>query len=591
MVIFDGEKLVVSLMKKNYREVLELGKTSPDFEYFADINSIAISPTRNNAKRLFELGYHFDESAKIFLVNRNPEMDFKSVNKKYEAYPFQKEGVKIMLKSSGNILLADEMGLGKTVQGALYLRYQKDSFPALIICPASLKENWRKEIKTWTGKDSYVIEGRKPEKLSPEFLAKYPVLIINYDILGQDNPDDKKYKNELKTKIKKLKERVKKVKENEKKQIINQKLYMYKNLNRNFKVRVEGWCDELIKLNFRTIIGDEVQYISGIEAIRTRAVTKISFALPDSKKIFISGTPYETKTLQFFPCLHILDKKHFSNEYKFKMKYCDPVKTFFGWQFNGLSNAEELHKIISRFMIRRLKKDVLKELPPKIRSVIPMKIKPADRKIYEEVDRELELAIINKEKNALNKLEALKQASFKAKKNSMIEWIKDYLEINDKLVVFIWHRESCEILEKEFKGISVSITGDTPSKKRDAIKEEFQTNPKIKLFIGQIKSAGVGLTLTASKAVAFLEFGTTAPGMEQAEDRVNRIGQMADSILAYYLIMENSIDEQQMTVLNKRNKDLKKVLNNTEEELFAPEEELNFAKLVLEEYKQEKKLA
>ena len=173
----------------------------------------------------------------------------------------------------------------------------------------------------------------------------------------------------------------------------------------------------------------------------------------------------------------------------------------------------------------------------------------------------------------------------------MIEWVKDYLEINDKLVVFIWHRESCEILEKEFKGISVSITGDTPSKKRDAIKEEFQTNPKIKLFIGQIKSAGVGLTLTASKAVAFMEFGSTAPGIEQAEDRVNRIGQMADSILAYYLIMENSIDEQQMKVLNQRNKDLKKVLNNTEEELFAPEEELNFAKLVLEEYKQEKKLA
>lgn len=591
MVIFDGEKLVVSLNKKSYKQVLELGKNSNDFEYFPDINSVALSPTKNIARKLFELGYYFDDSAKMFLTEKRPEMDFKSMDGKFEAYPFQKEGVKRILQSSTNILLADEMGLGKTVQGALYLKYKKDSLPALIISPASLKENWRKEIKIWTGKDSYVIEGRKPEKLSKEFLSKYPVLIINYDILGQDNPDDKKYKNALKSKIKKLKERVKLVKENENKQKINKKIYMYQSVNRNFKIRVEGWCDELIKLNFKTIIGDEIQYISGIDTIRTRATRKISFGIPDSKKIFISGTPYETRTLQFFSCLNILDNKHFNNEYRYKMRYCDPVKTFFGWQFNGLSNAEELHKIISRFMIRRLKKDVLTELPPKIRSVIPMKIKPADRRIYDEADRELEMAIINKEKNALNKLEALKQASFKAKKNSMLEWIKDYLEINEKLVVFIWHRESCEILENEFKDISVSITGSTPAKDRQRVVDEFQTNPKIKLFIGQIKSAGVGLTLTKSKAVAFLEFGTTAPGMEQAEDRVHRISQEADSVLAYYLIMENSVDEQIMTVLNRRNKDLKKVMNNEDEDLFAPEKELNFSELILEEYKQEKKLA
>jgi SWI/SNF-related matrix-associated actin-dependent regulator 1 of chromatin subfamily A len=562
-----------------------------EFEYFPTINSAVLPPTRNVARRLLEIGCRFDESAQIFLADTGPEMDFKSVDKKFEAYPFQKEGVKIMLDSPGNILLADEMGLGKTVQGALYLKYKKDSLPALIISPASLKENWKKEIKTWTGKNSYIIDGRKPERISQEFLAKYPVLIINYDILGQDNKEDKEFQNKLKAKIKKLKERVLLVKENEKKQHINQKIYMYQSVKRNFKIRVEGWCDVLSQLNFKTIIGDEIQYISGIDTIRTRATQKISFSIPDSKKIFISGTPYETKTLQFFPCLNILDNKHFSNEYRYKMKYCDPEKTRFGWKFDGLSNAEELHRIISKFMIRRLKKDVLKDLPPKVRSVIPMKIKPSDRKMYDRIDGELALAIINKEKNALSKLEALKQASFQAKKESMIQWIKDYLEINDKLVVFIWHRESCEILEKEFKGICVSITGDTPSKKRDSIKEEFQNNPKIKLFIGQIKSAGVGLTLVASKAVAFLEFGSTAPGMEQAEDRVHRIGQKADSVLAYYLTMENSIDEQIMKVLNRRNKDLKKVLNDEDEDLFAPEKELEFSKMILNEYIQDKKLA
>lgn len=568
MVIFDGERLIVSLSKgKNYKAVLDLGKTSKCFEYFPDINSVALSPTKNIARALFELGYPFDESAKIFL-QRKPGIDFKSVDKKFELRPFQKEGVKIMLNSNTNILLADEMGLGKTPQASSYLRWGKDTWPALIVSPATLKENWRKEIKRWAGQDAYIIEGKKVENFSEEFLLKYPAIIINYDILGEE---DKKAKAEEMEARKRARE--------------------MKYPRRNKIIKVNGWCDELSKMNFKTIIADEVQYISGAETIRSRALTQISFALPNAKKIFISGTPYETKTLQFYPALHILDTENFKSEYKYKMRFCNPVNTYWGWKFEGLSNAKELHEIISKFMIRRLKKDVLKDLPPKIRSVIPMKIKPIERKIYDDADRELELAIINKEKNALSKLEALKQASFKAKMNSMLSWIKEYLEINEKLVVFIWHRESCEILDKEFKGKCVSVTGDTPTKKRDELKERFQNDPKIKLFIGQIKSAGVGLTLTSSKAVAFLEFGSTAPGMEQAEDRVHRIGQTADSVLAYYLVLENSIDEQIMEILNRRNKDLKRVMNNEDEDLFEPKKEKEFSELILAEYKKKKQIA
>lgn len=567
MVIFDGEKLIVSLSKnKNYKAVLELGKDNEDFEYFADINAVALPPTRNVANKLFELGYPFDETAKIFLEKKH-EIDFRSFNKKLELYPFQKEGVKTMLKSEMNILLADEMGLGKTPQAASYLRWKKGSFPALVVSPASLKENWRKEIKVWTGKDAYIIDGKKPEHLSKEFLDKYPVFIINYDILAEE---DKKAKEEEMGARKRAKE------------------MGYP--RRKKEIKVVGWCDELIKFNFNTIIADEVQYISGAETIRSRAMKQICFALPESKKIFISGTPYETKTAQFYTCLHILDHSEFNNEYKFKMRYCDPVKSYWGWKFEGLSNAKELHEIISKFMIRRLKKDVLKDLPPKIRSVVPMKVKAADRAIYDQADKELELAILNKEKNALSKLEALKQASFKAKVNSMICWIKEYLELNEKLVVFIWHQEACEILESEFKGFCVSITGKTNVKHRQGIVDSFQNDSKIKLFIGQIKSAGVGLTLTKSSAVAFLEFGNTAPGMEQAEDRCHRIGQEADSVLAYYLIMENSIDEQIMEVLNRRNKDLKMVMNDENEDLFEPKKEKEFSELILAEYKKKKQI-
>ena len=599
-VFYDGEKLCVQLCRgKNYKQVLELAKQY-DSEYIPEVNIFVFPPIKKIAIALHEIGYPFDDSARIFLKEKSIneikttndlDLDFKSIDGTKELYPFQKQGVKTMLRLQSNVLLADEMGLGKTPQASSYLRYEKDCFPALIVCPASLKENWKKEIKTWSGQDAYVIEGRTAGKLSKEFLQKYPVIIINYDILGVDNKQQKQDLQKLKEKLKRLKTKVKIVRTNEEKQAINQKIYMYRTMINNTIIKVDGWCDEIIKFNFKTIIGDEIQYISGIDTTRTRAMNQICNTLSESKKIFISGTPYETKTAQFYSALHLLRPDYFNNEYKYKMRYCDPVKTFFGWKFEGLSNAEELHQIISKFMIRRLKKDVLKDLPPKVRSVVPMKIKSSDRKIYDQCDQELEQSILNKEKNALSKLEALKQASFKAKLNSMIQWIKDYLEVNEKLVVFIWHQEACEILEKEFANISVSITGKTPSKQRDAIKEKFQNDPKVRLFIGQIKSAGVGLTLTKSRAVAFLEFGNTAPGMEQAEDRVHRIGQKADSVLAYYLVMENSVDESIMEVLNRRNKDLKMVLNNEDEDLFSEEKQQEFSKLVLSEYKKRKKIA
>ncbi len=563
-VLYDGEKLCVQVMRKNYKQVLELAKEC-DAEYLSNAGIFIFPPTKKIARTLFELGYHFDKSAEIFLTEK--KVDYKSIDGKYELYPFQKEGVRIMVNSETNILLGDEMGLGKTPQASSYLRHKKNSLPALIISPASLKENWAKEIKKWSGKDSYIIEGKKPQIFSKEFQEKYPVFIINYDILGEENQEEK-------------------IKELQARQRAKEEGY----LRRKKSIKVDGWCDILSSLNFNTIICDEVQYISGSETIRTRGVSQICAAFPNAKKIFISGTPYETKTSQFYTCLHLLNKKLFPNEWKYKMRYCNPIKDYWGWHFDGLSNAKELHELISQFMIRRFKKDVLKDLPPKVRSIIYMKVKSSDRQIYDNIDRELELAIQNKEKNALNKLEALKQASFKAKINSMISWIKEYLEINDKLVVFIWHKESCDILENEFKGISVSITGKTPVNQRQAIVEKFQNNSKIKLFIGQIKSAGVGLTLTKSRAVAFLEFGTTAPGMEQAEDRVHRIGQEADSVLAYYLAMEDSIDEQIIEVLNKRNKDLKRVLNDEDEDLFEPKKEEEFSKLILNEYKNKKKL-
>lgn len=577
MVLYDGEYLVVKLARKDYKKVLELGKTSNHFEYLPEVNAVVLSATKNIARGLFELGYNFDESAKKFLAPTkkelrekiNQNLNFKSVDEKYELFQFQKEGVSKMLEMETNILLADEMGLGKTPQGSMYLKLKSGALPAIVICPASLKQNWANEIKKWVGVDSAILEGRNPECLSEEYLKKYPVWIINYDILGTEDKEEKR----------KEMERRKKAKENG--------LPFRKKL-----LHVSGWCDEIIKHDFKTIIADEVQYISELETIRARGVLQICNSLKKSKKLFISGTPYETRTSQFYACLHILAPEYFNNEYKFKMRYCNPVKTYFGWKFDGLSNAEELHSMVSKFMIRRLKKDVLKDLPPKIRAVVPMTVSPSDRKLYDDIDREFELAILSGEKKKseqLGHIAHLKKGAYKAKQNAVIQWIKDYLTFqNKKLVVFIYHHETYDALMKEFGYCSVGLTGETPANQRQNLVDRFQNDEKVYLFIGQIKASGVGLTLTKASATAFVEFGTTCVQHEQAEDRTHRIGTEFDCVMAYYLVLENSIEQDIMSVLNKRNKDMKKVLDDEENINMFGDSDLNEGTLV--EYKRRKGL-
>ena len=560
MVFYDGEYLCVQLNKNlDYKVVLDLAKDAKYSHYMQDVGIYCLPPTKRIARTLKEAGYNFDASAKIFLKDNVSRETSPLLDK---LYPFQKESVEKLLNTKQNWLIADEMGLGKTVQALMYLKLNPSALPALVICPASLKLNWAKEVKAWTNIEPYVLSGRKEEYLSDEFLAKYPIWIINYDILGSEDKEERERENE----------RQKWCKENDMK-------------FRKKKILVHGWCDEIERHDFKTIICDEVQYIAEEDTLRSRGVIQI--CSHNSRKIFLSGTPYETKTSQFFTCLHILDKNLFPNRWRYLMDYCNPKKTRFGWQFNGLSNGDDLHEKISKVMIRRLKKDVLTQLPPKTRIVIPLDVSKESRKIYDDKELELDNAIRKKEKNALTKLAELKQASFEAKKEAIVQWIKDYLQVNNKLVVFVYHKKAFNLLMNEFGRISVGINGETPNALRQAYVEQFQTNRKIKLFIGQIKATNAGLTLTASNATCFVEFGSSAPMHEQAEDRVHRISQEADAVFSYYLILDNSLDNSIMEVLNSRNADLKKVLNNEDnEQLF----EDNFNNIILSKYKENKKI-
>lgn len=175
----------------------------------------------------------------------------------------------------------------------------------------------------------------------------------------------------------------------------------------------------------------------------------------------------------------------------------------------------------------------------------------------------------------------MKQELSKAKLPSCIGWIEDYLSSGKKLVVSVYYQETFETLMEHFKDVAVGINGSTPQKKRDGYVERFQTDENCRLFVGQIKAAGVGITLTASDTVVFLEMGMSVAEHEQMSKRVKRIGQKSDHCEAIYLILDNSIDDDRFPVLEDRNTNAQLIMNGTVTSKFCDLEdaiELNWAK-------------
>lgn len=444
-------------------------------------------------------------------------------------YPFQRDGVDWLIsRGKKHSLIGDEMGLGKSVQAASYLAADEKNVPAIIVCPASLKINWQREIEKWTPYEALILSGNEPYEITRSQLEKTQVIIINYDILGREKKHGK-----LKT--------------------------------------VTGWVTALAELPIATIIADEVQYIASPDAHRTKCFRWLCLSSPNARRIFLSGTPYTTRTSQFFTALNLLDSETFRKRWDFYMRYCDAKKTYWGWTYDGLSNADELNAKVSRVMLRRLKVDVLKDLPPKQKIVVPLETNASDMALYA---RELADIRATAKIRAISETQKgvcfakLKRLAYHAKKRAAIAWIKDYLAVENKLVVFVYHHDAFEELMREFEKIAVGLNGETPQAKRTEAVDKFQTDENIKLFIGQVEAAGVGLTLTAAHATAFVEFGATAVACAQAEDRVHRISQSAESVEAYYLIAPNTVEERIADTIVSRNANQKRVWDGVESDDF-----------------------
>ena len=565
-VFYDGQRIFVDVARLDEQKVSSLAEYY-GAEYFVEFDCYAFNRNANAIMDIAKLeGALFDPSfedlyKRIKVVyDRKIEQrqeEIKALNLPECLYPFQKEAVCDMLKSTRNILLASDPGCGKTAMSLLYLSKREISYPALIVCPASLKVNWSVEVSKWTpDKSVYIIYGR--DSYNDDYVIsqaqKADIIIINYDILGIDDKEASKRE----------KERIKIAKENG---------WKY----RKAFVPVKGWAvvfNEQFRL--KTIVCDECQYIESSKAIRTRAVIQIS-TNENIKKVFLSGTPFETRVAQFYNACHLLAPDLFPKESDFLWRYCGPKHNGFGWEYKGLSNVEELRYLLSQFMIRHKKEDVLKQLPPKQKIPIYFDMDKNSRITYDQMEEELmaqEEGI-----HQFSYLSKMREALVDIKLDAIIQFIKDMLEVEDKLVVFVYHERMYNDLMKIFEGQCTGINGNVPPEKRQDKVDMFQQDSKIKLFIGQIQAASTGITLTASHTVIFTEWGLTVSQMEQACDRIHRIGQESDRCLIYYLVVKDTIDEDPIANLGSHYADIEAVLNGNKNAEFVDLDSLMIAKV------------
>jgi SWI/SNF-related matrix-associated actin-dependent regulator 1 of chromatin subfamily A len=335
-------------------------------------------------------------------------------------FGYQKKGIRLIRRFNGRVLLADEMGLGKSIQAITYAM-EENAFPVIVICPASLKYNWQKEWRKHAGIRADIFSSTKPHAWSS--FNRHKVSIINYDILPYWYPYIRKMKR---------------------------------------------------RLGVKTIIVDECKDIKSASSIKNKYVRKICRGVDNI--IMLDGTPLTNgRPAELFPAISILRPDVFDSFWTYGMKFCEGAHRNGKWEFKGATNLPELHQLlIESCMIRRRKDQVLKDLPPKARYVVPLEI--SNRKEYRKASTDFYgwLAQFGKKKlRAAIRAAAFVQAGYllrlaaELKLPAIIEWIDNFLEQSDgKLIVFGLHKKILHPLRERYKSLSIYVDGSVVAEKR-----------------------------------------------------------------------------------------------------------------------------
>lgn len=453
---------------------------------------------------------------------------------------YQRAGVRYMMMNHeegiGATLVADDMGLGKTIEAIGFCNITKPK-RVLIICPASAKINWYREWKNWTTLNLTV--GVASGAVCP--LTE--VIIINYDILKRHHEALHSFTWDV---------------------LIVDECHMLKNKKSQRTKEVFGG----VKITKTFKLDRWLQTREKIPAITARY------------KAFLTGTPVENRPLEIYHIIKYLLPYGWKDERKFGFRYCGGRQTDFGMDFSGSSNTEELQRLLrSTVMLRRLKSDVLSELPPKTRQIIQIDVNGVSKKLTAEKkimnmmgiksDREFDAAAFllgGRMKIPFELLSIMRKEAAIAKLPAAIKHIKEMGETQDKIIVFCHHKEVMKGLREAFEGEYVFIDGSTNMKNRQKAIDSFQDGP-VKYFFGNLIAAGIAITLTAAKLVIFVEIDWVPGKVTQAEDRAHRIGQL-DNVLVQHLVLRGSIEVNMVQAIVEKQIIIEQVLDTKQQTIL-----------------------
>jgi SWI/SNF-related matrix-associated actin-dependent regulator 1 of chromatin subfamily A len=448
----------------------------------------------------------------------------KNVVVDYEKYSHrpplshQKEAVQKLVENK-KFILADDMGLGKTTS-TIIAALETGAKKVLIICPATLKINWKREIENYSDRPIYIAEGKN-------FSTEHDFVIINYDILK--NFHDTKKKDD----------------------------------------------SQILGANFDLVIIDEAHYIKNAQAQRTKLINDIVKRV--ERLWLLTGTPMTSRPIDYYNLLSLADSPVAKNWMAYVIRYCSGYQFKVGarkvWNVMGASNLEELRERTSSTILRRLKEDVL-DLPDKIISPVYLRLKSKD---YEELmgeyynwyeknpDESKSLTV------QFSKLTKVRQVIANEKISQTIELAENILEQGKKVIIFCNFTDSLNQIMQHFGKIAVKVDGSMSKPDRQFSVDQFQENEKIQVFVGNIIAAGVGLTLTSAEAVIMNDLSFVPAHHSQAEDRAFRIGQKKN-VSVYYPIFENSIEAVIYDILNAKKQIIATVMGDNLDTGDAAEE-------------------
>lgn len=465
-------------------------------------------------------------------------------NLKVTPYEYQQEGILFGLRKK-RFLIGDEPGLGKTLQSIGVVDCAR-AYPCLVICPSSLKINWQREFEKFADVKALVLDNATrstfPYLLS---MGMYQVAIVNFESLR------KYFVWDIKT-------------------------------NGSFRLK-DVVFSSCIKL-FKSVIIDESHRVKDPGAQQTIFTKGIC-----SGKRYIallSGTPVVNRPEDLVAQLSIMERlaDDFGGRGKFLSDYCSFGKDQEEEQAEALADLSA--KLYDNCMIRREKKSVLTELPEKTRTDLYVELDPESRKVYDTAAADLreylekytgctDVEIRRKMRmEALVKFMTLRSLSAKGKVRQAVDFVNTFLANGKPLILFCSYHEIVDALKKAFPK-AVSVTGRDSLVEKQAAVDSFQ-NGHAQLIICSIKAAGVGLTLTASSNVAFVEFPWTYADCCQCEDRAHRIGQK-DNVTCYYLLGRNTIDHVLYSIIHKKKSIANQIMAASD---YIPQDEMYFNELV-----------